>query len=748
MYAVITCLRDEHDLRLVLIAAVICIVSALAGFGSYHRAIAARRAAVWMLGPGLIAGMGVWATHFMAMLAYQPMMDIGYQLDLTLGSMIAPVLGMSAAFVLVRGRAAPELALAGGLVAGLSVAVMHFMGVAAVRLPAVVTWDYVLAAIACVVCVAGASLAFLVDQGRARERRAGPLLMAAAICSLHFTAMGAVILRPDASLSLEGDLISRQTLALATGCAVLLILGAAVAIQLVERLTQRATLSALAGALDSAPSALAFFDGAQRLIFWNAPYARALALYGVEPQEGMSIATIGQRLSASEPLQGSLKGGGLSRRSLEKIVAQGVFPTPDGRMSRIEVGDTPDGGFVLVMHDVTEQTMATQALARARDAAEAASRAKSDFLANMSHEVRTPLNGVLGMAQVMERHPLSDAQRERLSIIRESGATLLTLLDDVLDIARIETGRLELESQDFDLAARVQAACAPFVPEAEAKGVTFAVEISPDIQGFWRGDGARIAQMVTALVSNGLKFTEHGEVRVHVTHKLDLGVAITITDTGVGMAEEDLGRLFEPFAQADASATRRYGGAGLGLTMTHHLASMMGGTLQAASRIGDGSTFTLALPLSRGAPTEAPEREDPPPLRILAAEDNPTNQQVLTALLGPLGADLVLVDNGRAAVEAFSHGGFELVLMDIQMPGMNGIEAARAIRAREAEQGMRRTPILAVTANVMTHQLQEYSAVGMDGAVAKPLRGEALLQAIMTALGATELADARSVAGG
>ena len=235
---------------------------------------------------------------------------------------------------------------------------------------------------------------------------------------------------------------------------------------------------------------------------------------------------------------------------------------------------------------------------------------------------------------------------------------------------------------------------------------------------------------------------------MHVTHKLDLGVAITITDTGVGMAEEDLGRLFEPFAQADASATRRYGGAGLGLTMTHHLASMMGGTLQAASRIGDGSTFTLALPLSRGAPTEAPEREDPPPLRILAAEDNPTNQQVLTALLGPLGADLVLVDNGRAAVEAFSHGGFELVLMDIQMPGMNGIEAARAIRAREAEQGMRRTPILAVTANVMTHQLQEYSAVGMDGAVAKPLRGEALLQAIMTALGATELADARSVAGG
>jgi signal transduction histidine kinase/ActR/RegA family two-component response regulator len=748
MYAVITCLRDEHDLRLVLTAAAICIVSALAGFGGYHRAVAARRAAVWMIGPGFVAGMGVWATHFMAMLAYQPMLDIGYRLDLTLGSMVAPVIGMSTTFIHVRGRATAELALGGGLIAGISVAVMHFMGVAAVQLPAVVTWDYVLAAIACVVCVAGASLAFLLDQGRGRDRRAGPLLMAATICSLHFTAMGAVILRPDASLVLEGDLISRQTLALATACAVLLILGAAVAIQLVERLTQRATLGALAGALDSAPSALAFFDGAQRLIFWNAPYARVLALYDVEPQEGMSITTIGQRLSDSEPLQRSLNGATLSRRSLEKVVTHGVFPTPDGRVFRIEVGDTPDGGFVLVMHDVTEQTMATQALARARDAAEAASRAKSDFLANMSHEIRTPLNGVLGMAQVMDRHPLSDDQRERLSIIRESGATLLTLLDDVLDIARIEAGRLELESEDFDLAARVRAACAPFGPEAEAKGVAFVVEISPDIEGPWRGDGARIAQMVTALTSNGLKFTERGEVRVGVTCRPDVGVAITVQDTGVGMVEEDLGRLFEAFAQADASATRRHGGAGLGLAMTHHLAGMMGGTLHAASRIGDGSTFTLTLPLSRGAPSATLDSDGPLRLRILAAEDNLTNQHVLTALLKPLGVDLVFAEDGHAAVEAFSRGGFELVLMDIQMPRMNGIEAARAIRAREAEQGARRTPILAVTANVMTHQLQAYSAAGMDGAVAKPLRAEALLQAIMSALDATEPTDVRSVAGG
>ncbi|MDP1618145.1 ATP-binding protein [Phenylobacterium sp.] len=747
MYAVITCLRDEHDLWLVLIAAAICIASALAGFASYHRAVAARRPAAWMIGPGFVAGMGVWATHFMAMLAYQPMLDIGYRLDLTLASMVAPVLGMTAAFILVRGRSNLAVALGGGVIAGASVAVMHFMGVAAVRVPAVMTWDYGLAGIACVISITGASLAFFIDEGRARSRHAAPLLVAATICSLHFTAMGAVILRPDASLVLDGDLISRQALALATGGAVLLILSAAIAIQLVERLTQRATLGALAGALDSAPSALAFFNTAQRLTFWNAPYAQVLELYGVRPHEGLSLTRLGQRLAASEPLQKRLKGAGLSRSALDDIVAQGVFPTPDGRVFRIEVGDTPDGGFVLVMHDVTEQTQAAEALARARDAAEAASRAKSDFLANMSHEVRTPLNGVLGMAQVMDRHPLSEDQRERLSIIRESGATLLTLLDDVLDIAKIEAGRLDLETQDFDLAARVQAACAPFLPDADVKGVAFSVEIAPALQGLWRGDGARIAQMISALASNGLKFTERGEVRVRLEPSPgDAGIVISVQDTGIGMAADQLDRLFDAFAQADASATRRYGGAGLGLSMAHHLAGLMGGDLRAVSQIGEGSTFTLTVPLARSETPPAEAAIEPLPLRILAAEDNPTNRQVLGALLAPLGAELVLVEDGRAAVEAFRLGGFDLVLMDIQMPQMNGVEATRAIRTLEHEQGLRRTPILAVTANVMTDQLQEYSLAGMDGAVAKPLRVEVLLEAVMTVLDASETEGALSAA--
>ncbi|MDP3490849.1 MAG: MHYT domain-containing protein [Phenylobacterium sp.] len=735
MYAVITCLRDEHDPWLVLIAAAICIASAMASFGSYHRAVSSRRPSIWMIGPGFIAGMGVWATHFMAMLAYQPMLDIGYRLDLTLASMVAPVLGMTAAFTIVRGRGAPALALTGGLVAGGSVAVMHYMGVAAVRLPAEVTWNLNLAAVACVIGIAGASLAFMLDQGRARSLRAGPILMAVTICSLHFSAMGAVILRPDPGLALDGDLISRQVLAFATGSAVVLILGAAIAIQLIERLTQRATLDALGGALDSAPSALAFFDSTRRLTFWNAPFAQILALYGVEPYEGMPINSMGERLSDSEALRPVLKGERLSRSALDAIVAQGAFPTPDERVLRIEMGDTTDGGFVVVMHDVTAQTLATEALGRARDAAEAASRAKSDFLSNMSHEIRTPLNGMLGMAQVMAQHPLGEDQRERLTIIRESGATLLTLLNDVLDIAKIEAGRLELETEDFDLAARIRAVCAPLAAEAAPRSVNFVVDISPALNGLWRGDGARIAQVVGALASNGLKFTEHGEVRVQAGLSVDEAeVVISVQDTGIGMAEGQVEHLFKIFAQMDASPTRRHGGAGLGLAMAHHLTGLMGGALRVVSHKGEGSTFTLALPLARSVSTPPALVQAPRPLRILAAEDNPTNQQVLSALLAPLGAELVLTENGRAAVDAFTQGGFDLVLMDIQMPGMNGVEATCAIRGLEREQHLARTPILAVTANVMTHQLQEYGAAGMDGAVAKPLRAGELLTAIMGVL--------------
>ncbi|WP_374571379.1 ATP-binding protein [Phenylobacterium sp.] len=378
-------------------------------------------------------------------------------------------------------------------------------------------------------------------------------------------------------------------------------------------------------------------------------------------------------------------------------------------------------------------------LVSARDEAQAANVAKSQFLANMSHEIRTPLNGVLGMAQVMEREPLEPAQHERLRVIRDSGEALLTVLNDILDISKIEAGRLEIDNHDFDLDEVVHAAANPFAALAEEKGVGFAIDVDDDACGVWFGDSLRLRQVIANLASNAVKFTEAGEVRVAVAARDD-GLDFRITDTGIGIPTERLGELFEKFSQVDASTSRRFGGTGLGLAICRELVVLMGGRLEVESQAGEGSNFFFHLPLERHAapapaPAEAPlpEAEDHRSLRILAAEDNATNRQILAALLEPLGVEVEFADDGAAAVAAFERGRFDMVLMDVQMPGMNGLEATVAIRTLEADRGAPPTPILAISANVMHHQIEQYLAVGMTGFVAKPIKAGELIAAIEAA---------------
>jgi len=381
---------------------------------------------------------------------------------------------------------------------------------------------------------------------------------------------------------------------------------------------------------------------------------------------------------------------------------------------------------------------------RARDLAEAGDRAKSDFIANMSHEIRTPLNGVLGMAQAMEGFELSPDQRGRLRVIRESGRSLLALLNDVLDLSKIEAGKVELAETPFRLDDKVAAVGAIYRDLATEKGLDLHVRVAPEAAGLWMGDKLRIRQVLCNLVSNAVKFTATGSVTLAVEATPD-GVRFTVTDTGIGFEQAAAGSLFRKFEQADASTTRRYGGTGLGLSISHSLAHLMGGTITATSRPGEGACFTVDLPLRRAlaseeacpvpAPGIEPVSADGQPLRILAAEDNATNRMVLHALIEPLDAELLLVTNGREAVEAFAGGRFDVVLMDVQMPEMNGLDATRAIRRRETEEGWAPTPILALTANVMSHQLESYLAAGMDGHIAKPLDVAALyaaLEGVMT----------------
>jgi two-component system, sensor histidine kinase len=433
-----------------------------------------------------------------------------------------------------------------------------------------------------------------------------------------------------------------------------------------------------------------------------------------------------------------------------RAIAHGEFTSEiPYRHSGDEIGEFARALSVFRDNALAKQRMEAELLRSrvAREAAEEASLLKSQFLANMSHEIRTPLNGMLGMVQVLEMEPLTDLQKSRVRTIRESGGTLLQILNDVLDLSKIEAGKFDLCPADFDLGDLIAPLMATFADTARDKGLDFGCLIAEDAKGVWLGDAARIRQILANLLSNAVKFSESGEVLLGVERRPS-GLAFSVTDTGVGIAADALPRLFQKFSQVDASSTRRFGGTGLGLAICRELAQMMGGEIGVESKLAIGSVFRLVLPLPRvrDAATTPPAAKPAPdplgpitdgPLRILAAEDNSTNRSVLAALLAPLEADLVLVTNGREAVQAWKTAAFDLILMDIEMPELSGTAACEAIRRIEAERGMRPTPVVALSANAMSHQIKTYMAAGMTAHVAKPIDAAALYRTITEVLEST-----------
>ena len=405
------------------------------------------------------------------------------------------------------------------------------------------------------------------------------------------------------------------------------------------------------------------------------------------------------------------------------------------------------GNFNALLGDLQTYDVHLQAAMRdltaAKEAAEEANVMKSQFLANMSHEIRTPLNGLLGMTRVMGLSPLDKSQRERLEIVEDSGQALLAVLNDLLDISKVEAGQLDLERAPFDITEVTAGVSSVFSPVAGRKGLSFAFEVSEAAKGRWEGDAVRIRQILYNLTSNALKFTERGGVRIVIDAAEEGGgkaLQLSVIDTGIGISADVLPKLFGNFVQADASITRRFGGTGLGLSICRHMAGLMGGSITVESRSGEGTRFDVRLPLPWLGPSQSlPTPPDSPPepsvegavsplagLRILAAEDNPTNQVVLKAVLQAIGAEPVFVENGRMAVDYWKGSPVDVVLMDIQMPVLNGVDATREIRALEAERGLAATPIIALSANAMKHQVAEYLAAGMDAHLPKPIPVEQL----------------------
>lgn len=447
---------------------------------------------------------------------------------------------------------------------------------------------------------------------------------------------------------------------------------------------------------------------------------------------------------------------GRLREGMQALAAGDHDVVVEGQTRGDEIGAMARA--VQVFKDNAVQLLRTERAAVERETArlkaEAANAAQRQFLAHMTHELRTPLNGVLGMAYLMDQGRLEPEQRARLETLQASGHDLLQVINNILDISKIEAGKLELDVQPFDVEEVCARSLGAFAEIAQEKGLGFRIEVAPSARGQRRGDPERVRQILVSYVANALKFTSTGEVIVVVEGddaERGEGLHLSVRDTGPGIAPEKMSLLFQSFSQVDASVTRAFDGTGLGLAICRELAGLMQGRVWVESEPGAGSAFHAWLALPRCddetpsatvEPCQGPAAAHVEGLRVLAAEDNLTNQRVLTAILAAFGVDVRMTANGREVVAAWEGGGHDMILMDIQMPLMDGLEATQAIRAAEASRGLAPIPIFALTANAFVHQVEAYAAAGMDGHIAKPIDLQRL-QAILKAVACRRPADSR-----
>ncbi|WP_412060745.1 ATP-binding protein [Rubrivirga sp. IMCC45206] len=521
--------------------------------------------------------------------------------------------------------------------------------------------------------------------------------------------------------------------------------------------------------IESIPDPLAVVDGDGRLVRVNQAGAD---LIGREADEVVGEPVFSLFVPEADEVArfGAAIAGAPSFTGLETRFQRADGATLPVRLSaaKLPSHDSARSGLVVVAQDISATHAAHRALVAARDQAERANRAKSDFLASMSHEIRTPLNGVIGMTDHLLRSDLGDDQREVAGVIRSSGQALLDVVNDVLDFSKIEAGLLELEAAPFGVQACLGGACDVVAYRAEQKGLALRCDIDPALPSHVVGDGTRLRQVVLNLLANAVKFTEAGTVTLAAEPcdpaalpealrpdgPCERGLHVRVSDTGIGIRADALDGLFDPFTQADASTTRRYGGTGLGLAISKQLVDAMGGRLWAESEVGAGSTFHVIVPAEPapaappGPPDLSPPADMPSPRHpdaphVLVAEDNAVNRRVVGLMLGRLGIDPVIVEDGDAVLPALRRAEadgqpFDVAFLDVRMPRVGGVEAAQAIRADDA---LRQPMLVALTADVTHEQREACLAAGMDAFLTKPLAPDALASVLASVARATPERD-------
>jgi PAS domain S-box-containing protein len=762
-------------------------ISIFASFMALHTVGQAARATnrfvrMIALATGSLAlGVGIWAMHFIGMLAFSVCTSVSYDPIVTMASMLP---GLAASFVALSLIAKPNIGrvqlMGGGVLVGAGIGAMHYAGMAAMRMSLAQRYDpagFALSiAVAVVLAVVALWIRFGLNQIGARwstqmRLLASATIMGSAISGMHYTGMTAArfVGRVGSSFGSTANAeFLGIAIALATVVLTVCVLGANGLIRyraLVQSLRlNEAHLSAILSERQKMESALRDSEEQFRSLIVNIPGISFRAGLG----KGMPMIFVSDAVGALTGYPSSDFVGDPPRRNIFDLVFEddratilsairgsveshrpfqnecrlrhrdGSVRWMWGNANAVFGADGAPKWLDGVILDITERRHMEEQLRDAKERAEHAVAARTAFMANMSHEIRTPMNSILGFTDVMLQAHLSTEHRRYLEIVRNSGRSLLRLLNEILDSAKLDKGAVDLEFTDFDLLGLIDEISSGLGATARAKNVELLVRLDPRLPRWFRGDELRIRQVLLNLLSNGVKFTQAGAVTLTVEGRGDC-VHFAVADTGIGIAADRLDAIFEPFTQADVSMSRRFGGTGLGTTISKKLVELMNGRIWVESTLGQGSTFHVEIPLAASQPRDARPRASRtkvslPSLRILVVDDVLQNLELITLLLRNDGHHVIAARDGEQASIAAEAGGINLILMDMQMPGMDGTEAARRIRAREARTNARRIPIIAITASVLESDRKAARDAGMDGFASKPVDSAELTREIARVL--------------